>query len=147
MSKRASLSVSAAAIATLAICLPARAAGTAAAPAQTTTQAPTQVPTKTPPPAPAPHPAPADDPFRCHPSQDIACTIVRETVQGTLIVTVRPKGRSGTAPAWTVVSGAPPSAGPHPGGTVYVVPSSGADGESTFHQAALMTSNGAPILD
>jgi hypothetical protein len=44
-----------------------------------------------------------------------------------------------------VISGAPPSAGQHPGGTVYVVPN--ATTNAPPHQAALISPNGAPILD
>jgi len=95
----------------------------------------------------APRLAPADDPYRCHPSEDISCTVVRETAQGTLIVTVRPGGRSALTPAWMVISGTPPTPGPHPGGTVYVVPNTSADAEPMPHQAALMPANGAPILE
>ncbi len=94
----------------------------------------------------APRPA-ADNPYRCNPSQDLACTIVRETAQGTLIVTMRQKGHSAVAPAWVVISGAPPSSGPHLGGTVYVVPNSSESAQPIPQQAAAIASNGAPILD
>jgi len=96
-----------------------------------------------------PAPAEADDAYRCHPSEDVACTIIRETAQGTLIVTMRPGGASSAAPAWTVISGAPPTLGPHPGGTVYVVPNASPSSEtaSWAHEAALMPANGAPILE
>ena len=89
-----------------------------------------------------------DDPYRCHPSEDVACTIVRETAHGTLIVTMRPAGPAAPTPAWMVISGTPPTIGPHPGGTVYVVPSATfADPPSPGHQVALMPANGAPILE
>jgi hypothetical protein len=102
------------------------------------------------PPAASPAPAPpaTDDPYRCHPSEDIACTIVRETLSGTLIVTLRPVSPRAAAPAWTVVSGAPPTPGPHPGGTVYVVPNVAPSETASWpHQVALMPANGAPILE
>src|SRR4051794_4108136 len=58
----------------------------------------------------APPAGPPDDTGRCHPQEDIACTVVRETARGTVIVTVRSFGGSATAPSpsWTVISGAPP---------------------------------------
>jgi hypothetical protein len=95
----------------------------------------------------APRPPSADDPYRCHPSEDVSCTVVRETAQGTLIVTVRPKGHSGVIPAWVVISGTPPSPGPHPAGTVYVVPNGPPDAEAMAPQVALAPPNRAPILD
>ena len=94
----------------------------------------------------APRPA-AENPYRCNPSQDIACTVIRETAQGTLIVTMRQRGHSAVAPAWVVISGAPPSPGPHLGGTVYVVPNSTESAQPIPQQAAMIESNGAPILD
>jgi hypothetical protein len=94
----------------------------------------------------APRP-PAENPYRCNPSQDIACTIIRETAQGTLIVTMRQRGHSAVAPTWVVISGAPPSSGPHLGGTVYVVPNSSESAQPVSEQAAAIASNGAPILD
>lgn len=95
----------------------------------------------------APRPTAAEDPYRCHPTEDVSCTVVRETLQGTLIVTMRPGSHSDYAPAWMVISGAPPSPGPHPGGTVYVVPNTTADAEPMPHQAVLLPANGAPILE
>jgi len=147
MHKRASLSLSAAVIATLTLCLPALAAETSPSGPGAAGGPEHQEPKKAAPKPPAPRPAATDDPYRCHPSEDVACTVVRETSQGTVIVTVRPRGRSALTPAWMVVSGTPPSPGPHPGGTVYVVPNTTADAEPTPHQAALVSSNGAPILD
>ena len=145
MSKRASLFVSALVVALLAVRLPARAADTSAA--VSSEQSPEhRAPKKAAPPPPAPRAAAAEDPYRCHPSEDISCTVVRETSQGTLIVTLRPKGQSAGTPAWMVINGAPPSAGPHPGGTVYVVPNT-ADTELLAHQTAYRSANGAPILD
>jgi len=88
-----------------------------------------------------------DDAYRCHPSEDIACTIVRETTHGTLIVTMRPAGPSAPTPAWMVISGSPPTVGPHPGGTVYVVPTVTFEPPPPGHQVALMPANGAPILE
>jgi len=146
MSKRTVLSVSAAVVAALTICVPALATETSPSGAEAGAAAPPPEAPVAKKAAPVPRPAPADDPYRCHPSQDVSCTVVRETSQGTLIVTMRPKGQSGRAPAWIVVSGAPPSGGPHRGGTVYVVPSD-ADAEPMTRQAALMPPNGAPILD
>jgi hypothetical protein len=144
MYKHTSLSV-AAIIATLTLGLPALAAETSpagpVAPAPEHRAAPKKVATQ----PVAPRPAAAEDPYRCN-QADVSCTVVRETAQGTLIVTVRPTGQSAIIPAWLVISGAPPSPGPHPGGKVYVVPSS-AEPEPTAHQAALTYVNGAPILD
>ena len=142
MDKRTSLSVSAV-VATLIMGLPALAAQTG--PSRPPDQAAEHQVAKKAAPQPAvPRPAPLD-PYRCQPSQDISCTVVRETAQGTLIVTMR---RAGPArpPAWTVISGAPPLPGQHPGGTVYVVPNGTPDPASSDHQAWLLP-NGAPILD
>ena len=144
MSTRTSLSVSAAVIATLVMCLPAVAAETGAsgpgAPAPEH-RAPKKVANQ----PIAPRSPAAEDPYRCNPA-DISCTVVRETAQGTLVVTVRPTGQSAVIPAWLVISGAPPTPGPHPGGKVYVVPSTGGDAEPS-PQAVLANVNGAPILD
>ncbi|HVY37401.1 MAG TPA: hypothetical protein VHM31_05680 [Polyangia bacterium] len=95
----------------------------------------------------APHPLAADDAYRCHPSEDISCTVIRETAGGTMIVTLRPAGQSAVSPAWIVVSGAPPSPGPHPPGTIWVVPSSTGQAEPSPQGQALNDVNGAPILD
>jgi hypothetical protein len=124
MYNRTSLFVSAVILTTLTMRLPALAAETSAggpngSPPEGTEH---RVPKKAVAQQAAPRPAEADDPYRCHPSEDISCTVVRETAQGTLIVTMRPKGQSALTPAWMVVSGAPPSPGPHPAGTIYVVP-------------------------
>jgi len=146
MDERASLSFSAVLIASLTLCFPALGAETSAG-APGVPAAEHQAAKKAAAAPVAPRPAAADDPYRCRPSEDVACTVVRETAQGTLIVTMRPARHSAVAPAWVVISGSPPSAGPHPGGTVYVVPNSPADGQTVPHQAALIPPNGAPILD
>jgi hypothetical protein len=146
MQKRTTLSVFAFVIATLAMCLPALADETNMSVAEQPGPE-QQAPQKTAAQPVAPRPVAADDPYRCHPSEDISCTVVRETTQGTLIVTRRPPRRSGRAPAWIVINAAPPSPGPHPGGTVYVVPNATPDVESVPHQVAWTTPNGAPIID
>jgi hypothetical protein len=146
MDKPTSFTLSAAVIALLALCGPAGAAEAGAADAAKPVpehavrkKAATQPV--------APHPAAAEDAYRCHPNEDIACTVVRETAAGTMIVTYRPAARSATTPAWMIVSGPPPSAGPQPGGTIYVVPTSTREPAPLPQQAALMYVNGAPILD
>ncbi len=134
MDKRISLSVLAAVLATSTVAIPARAADTSVPGVQKKAAADPV----------APRPAPPD-PYRCQPSQDISCTVVRETAQGTLIVTVRRGGAR--TPAWMVISGTPPSPGPHPGGTVYVVPASTAEAPPTDRQAVALSPNGAPIIE
>jgi hypothetical protein len=91
---------------------------------------------------------PAPDPYRCHPTEDIACTVVRETPQGTVIVTMRPAGAAAKPAAiWSVVSGSPP--GPAGvtalGGTIYVVPTSSPEPRADLSHPG--PANGAPILD
>jgi len=90
---------------------------------------------------------PAPDPYRCHPTEDIACTVVRETPQGTVIVTMRPAGAVTKPAVWSVVSGTPP--GPAGvtalGGTIYVVPTSSPEPRADFTHPG--PANGAPILD
>jgi hypothetical protein len=96
----------------------------------------------------APATSPSPSTTECHLAEDIACTIVRETADGTLIVTIHPGGMSAPAPAWSVISGAPPGTWTRTGGTIYVVPTltmvSNAGGGD---QAVLVTANGAPILE
>jgi hypothetical protein len=92
------------------------------------------------------HPAPAavasdSDPYRCHPNEDVACTVVRETAQGLVIATFR--GRPEEGGSWTVVSSPPPGAPYTPGGTVYVVPSI----PRTAAAQPPLPPNGAPIID
>ena len=100
---------------------------------------------------------------RCRPDEDIACTVVRETAQGVLIVTYRASARAAGASAserktWAVVSGAPAGASSATAGTVYVVPSlpqnqvaatSPATGLAPGHASAVTVAlpNGAPILE
>lgn len=134
MDNRTSLSVFAALAAALTIGVQARAAEPLAE---------HQVPSKTAAPA---APTPTPDPYRCHPSQDISCTVVRETADGTLIITLRRRGPGARTPAWTVINGAPPSPPQVAGGTVYVVPNSTPEASSVNRQASL-SPNGAPILD
>ncbi len=125
--------------------LPARAAEPVSIPAGGQT-AEHPAPKKAPPALPAPRRARVD-PDGCQPAQDIACTVVRETAQGTLIVTMRRTGPAARPPAWIVVSGVPPTAGAHPGGTVYVVPNGPAEPPHADREAAVIAPNGAPILD
>jgi hypothetical protein len=117
------------------------ATATAAAPATATFAA------RTPAVRPRPAPEPAPDPYRCHPAEDISCTVVRETPLGTVIVTLRPSGTVAKPAAWSVVSGAPPGpAGAAAiGGTIYVVPASSAD--PRILPPLPGPANGAPILD
>ncbi len=138
MDKRVSLSVFAVVLATSAVGIPARAADTSL-PSVPSVQKKAAAAQPV-----APRPAPFD-PYRCQPSQDISCTVVRETAEGTLIVTMRRAGAR--TPAWMVISGAPPSQGPHPGGTVYVVPSSTAEAQPGDRQAVALSPNGAPIIE
>jgi hypothetical protein len=90
---------------------------------------------------PATSATPDPDPYRCHPNEDIACTVVRETLQGLVIATFR--GRPEEAGTWTVVSSPPPGAPYTPGGTVYVVPSI----PRTAAAQPPLPPNGAPIID
>lgn len=146
MDKRTSLSMSAAVIALLTTCVPARAAESRAAdPAKPAPEHAVRKKTTAQPVA--PHPLAAEDAYRCHPSEDISCTVIRETAAGTMIVTLRPAGQSAVGPAWMVVSGVPPSPGPHPPGTIWVVPSSAGQAEPSPQEQALNSVNGAPILD
>jgi len=145
MDKRTSLSMSAVVIAVLTACVPARAAETRAAdPAKPAPEHAVRKKTTT---AVAAHPLVDEDAYRCHPSEDISCTVIRETAAGTMIVTLRPAAQSAVSPAWMVVSGVPPSAGPHPPGTIWVVPSSAGQAEPSPQEQALNSINGAPILD
>lgn len=92
---------------------------------------------------------------RCRPEEDIACTVVRETAQGVLIVTYRASAATGGAAAserktWAVVSGAPAGASSANAGTVYVVPSLPQNQVAATGHAATVTvalPNGAPILE
>jgi hypothetical protein len=94
-----------------------------------------------------PAPPATDDPYRCHPSADIACTVVRETADGLVIATLRGPGVREDAPNWSVVSGAPPAPATTARGTVYVVPT--ATFTPAYHDGPLPMplANGAPILD
>ncbi|HVT06126.1 MAG TPA: hypothetical protein VHO67_01650 [Polyangia bacterium] len=146
MDKRTSLFMSAVVIALLTAWVPARAADTRAAdPAKPAPEHVVHKKTATQ--TVAPHPLAAEDAYRCHPSEDISCTVIRETAGGTMIVTFRPAGQSAVSPAWMVVSGAPPSPGPHPPGTIWVVPSSTDQAKPSAQEQALNSPNGAPILD
>jgi hypothetical protein len=97
--------------------------------------------------------ADGDASSRCRPDEDIACTVIRETAQGVLIVTYRASATGAAATerkTWAVVSGAPAGAPAASAGTVYVVPSLpqnqvAATGHSATATAALP--NGAPILE
>lgn len=144
MNKRISVLVSVA-LAPLTIGIPARAAETGASRGGEAA-AEHQVPRKAAAEPAPPRPAPAD-PYRCQPSQDISCTVVRETAQGTLIVSMRRGGPGARLPEWVVISGAPPLQGRHPGGTVYVVPNDAAEVQPLDHQADVTSPNGAPILE
>ena len=138
--------MSAVVIAVLTACVPARAAETGAAdPAKPPPEHAVRKKTATQPVA--PHRLVDEDASRCHPSEDISCTVIRETAAGTMIVTFRPAAQSAVSPAWIVVSGAPPSAGPHPPGTIWVVPSSTGQAEPSPQEQVVNYVNGAPILD
>jgi hypothetical protein len=98
-------------------------------------------------------PATADnDAYRCHPNEDIACTVVRETATGMTIMTMRPGGGIAPPSSWSVVSGTPPGASAYPGGIIYVVPTT-PTGAPRFEAGTgerdgmLATANDAPILD
>jgi hypothetical protein len=110
---------------------------------------PVPFPARPPQPAPSPPPAPRPpDPYRCHPKEDIACTVVRETARGMVIVTLRPSAAKSRPAAWSVVSGPPPGIPEAAGGTVYVVPTIQWPSEArTSQQPIVATANGAPILD
>jgi hypothetical protein len=82
------------------------------------------------------------DQYRCHPDEDIACTIVRETSRGLVISTVRPIRTQGS---WSVVSGVPAGSEMVTGGTIYVVPSAAA--VTRDRDESITYPNGAPILD
>jgi hypothetical protein len=94
------------------------------------------------------------DPYRCHPNEDIACTVVRETAQGMTIVTLRP-GRPAmpmSAASWSVVGGAPPGGTAYPGGIIYVVPTAPIvppqfQALAQTQEPAFTTANYAPILE
>jgi hypothetical protein len=90
----------------------------------------------------------AADSYACHPTEDVACTIVRETADGTVIVTMHPAGTMAPVPTWSVVSGSPPG-GSRAGGTIYVVPAVNAVTEASIGigQPLMVTANGAPILE
>jgi hypothetical protein len=109
------------------------------------------VPFPTPPPQPAPPPPVAPrppDPYRCHPKEDIACTVVRETARGLVIVTLRPSATKSRPAAWSVVSGPPPGMPEAAGGTVYVVPTIQWLSEARSSQRPVVaTANEAPIID
>jgi hypothetical protein len=95
-----------------------------------------------------------NDPYRCHPNEDIACTVVRETAQGMTIVTVRP-GRPAmpmSAASWSVVGAAPPGGTAYPGGIIYVVPTVQTvppqfQALAQTQEPAFSTANYAPILE
>jgi len=91
------------------------------------------------------------DAYRCHPNEDIACTVVRETAQGMTIVTMRPGGQASSAASWSVVSGTPAGATAFPGGIIYVVPTV-SPAPPQFQamaqtQEPTYTANNAPILE
>jgi hypothetical protein len=94
------------------------------------------------------------DPYRCHPNEDIACTVVRETAQGMTIVTLRP-GRPAmpmSAASWSVVGAAPPGGTAYPGGIIYVVPTVPTvppqfQALAQTQEPAFTTANYAPILE
>jgi hypothetical protein len=94
-----------------------------------------------------------DAPERCRPEQDIACTIVRETRRGVVVVTFRPAAAGLERAAWSVISGAPAggSAGGTPGGTIYVVPALAQNQTPPPSPNSLALNiplpNGAPIID
>jgi len=117
-------------------------------PRDATATPPPANPATRPPAVPREHVArPAPDPYRCHPMEDIACTVVRETPQGTVIVTMRPAGAAAKPAVWSVVSGTPP--GPVGvtalGGTIYVVPTVSPEPRADLQHPG--PANGAPILD
>lgn len=92
-----------------------------------------------------------DAAYRCRPDEDIACTVVRETAQGVLIVTFRPAGTAQERKTWAVVSGTPTGVQAAGGGTVYVVPSLPQNlAAGPFHSPGAVAAslpNGAPILE
>jgi hypothetical protein len=94
-----------------------------------------------------PRPVRPPDPYRCRPSEDIACTVVRETPSGIVIMTMRSPGAAARPVVWSVVSGRPPGAPDLEGGTVYVVPTSPPYPEARATLPPLGPANGAPILD
>ena len=91
------------------------------------------------------------DAYRCHPSEDIACTVVRETAHGVTVMTMRAGRSPSQAAAWSVVRGAPPGAVAYPGGIIYVVPTT--PPASSEYQALaqtpefVYTANNSPILE
>ncbi|HEX3695190.1 MAG TPA: hypothetical protein VH374_07355 [Polyangia bacterium] len=101
--------------------------------------------------------------YRCHLDEDTACTIVRQTAQGVVILTYRPPGIASSTSSWSVVINEPTGASQivRPG-TVTIVPPEGAaksTGDaltsptapppfSTSSKAASAAiPNGAPIID
>lgn len=91
------------------------------------------------------------DAYRCHPNEDIACTVVRETARGVTVTTMRPGRSPSQAASWSVVRGAPPGAVAYPGGIIYVVPTT-SPAPSAFQGLAetiesAYTANNSPILE
>jgi hypothetical protein len=87
---------------------------------------------------------PRSDPYRCQ-ADDVACTVVRETTRGLVVVTLRPQGTTARPAVWSVVSGTPPGADEALGGTVYVVPTTRPEPRAELPPPG--AANGAPILD
>ena len=109
---------------------------------------PTSVPTPPQPPPPLPAAPRPPNPYGCHPKEDIACTVVHETAQGMVIVTLRPAAAKSRPAVWSVVSGPPPGTPEAAGGTVYVVPTIQWPSVARASRPPVMASeDGTPILD
>jgi hypothetical protein len=96
----------------------------------------------------ATRPRAADDSslYTCHPGEDLSCTVIHETAKGVVVVTFRPSGAKETR-EWSVVNEPSTPGGASDGGTIYIVPSAGAQPISDVHRGAQSSSNNAPILD
>ncbi|HEY2902617.1 MAG TPA: hypothetical protein VGL59_18675 [Polyangia bacterium] len=101
--------------------------------------------------------------YRCHLDEDTACTIVRQTARGVVVLTYRPPGVVPSSSSWSVVINEPTGASQtvRPG-TVTIVPPDGAakatgDALSSptapppfalpTKAASAAIPNGAPIID
>ena len=99
----------------------------------------------------------ADTMYRCHPDEDMACTIVRQTGRALIVLTYRPSGAEIGQP-WSVMINDPGGASQivRPG-TVTIVPNEVAQGKTLVDCAPPMPlpapagggplPNGAPIID
>lgn len=85
---------------------------------------------------------PTDDSPRCQPREDLACTVIRETRDGLVLVTkvYRPDDR--VPPAWSLTFGPPAPATP-------LTPPPIAQGPVQCNPPSqgILTANGAPVLD